>query len=119
MNPDHYIYSIVPAAFVPLAGGIVAGLSGNQYDVDIYSTPLSATGEEPATHYLAGAPCSDEFLTKVQYFMETPIALAATAKIPLTVAQSYCATAKLFVNTTLEAALAECNLKEIQHNHWG
>jgi len=113
MIPTHYIYSVVPVALVPLASQIVVALSGNQSDLYIYSVALSETGNAPTTHYLAGAPCSDDFLAKVQYFTATPAALAATAGIPLELAQNYCTNAKLFEQGQREDAIAACGLKVI------
>lgn len=48
---------IVPAQFVELARALAAGLEP-EAAAGMWTTPLSATGEEPATHYISAANSS-------------------------------------------------------------
>lgn len=50
---------IVPAAVVATARAMCAGLAGPA-GAGMFTTGLSATGAEPATHYISAGPISDD-----------------------------------------------------------
>ncbi len=52
---------IVPAAFQQLAQGLCAAAAEGDAGVGMFTTGLSATGTEPATHYISSGAIFDDF----------------------------------------------------------
>lgn len=88
---------IVPAAFQQLAQGLCEAAAEGDAGQGMFTTPLSANGTEPATHYISSGPIAAEFgdLLPLTTFDEegdpttrpgdvaTVEAIAAQAGIPL------------------------------------
>ena len=51
---------IVPAAYAPLARSLAAGIAGES-GAGMWQSPLSATGDAPATHYLSTGQIRESF----------------------------------------------------------
>lgn len=52
---------IVPAAFQALAQGLCAAAAEGDSGKGMFTTPMSADGTEPATHYISSGPIATEF----------------------------------------------------------
>ena len=52
---------IVPAAFQQLAQGLCAAAADGDAGKGMFTTGLSETGTEPATHYISSGPIATEF----------------------------------------------------------
>ena len=52
---------IVPAAFQQLAQGLCAAAAEGDAGEGMFTTGLSETGTEPATHYISSGPIATEF----------------------------------------------------------
>ena len=52
---------VVPAAFQQLAQALCAAAAEGDAGKDMFTTPLSADGTEPASHYISSGPIATEF----------------------------------------------------------
>ena len=52
---------IVPAAFQQLAQGLCEAAAEGDAGAGMFTTPLSADGTEPASHYISSGPIAAEF----------------------------------------------------------
>lgn len=59
MSDDVFCTMIVPAALAPLARALGAGLSTG--GAGMFTTGLSASGSEPATHYVSSGMIGEQF----------------------------------------------------------
>jgi hypothetical protein len=75
---------IVPTSLVPLARSLGAGLS--PAGMGMFTTPLSPTGEEPATHYVSSGAIEPQF-TQAISSPENLFALCQEAQFPVTLDQ--------------------------------
>ena len=77
-----YLTMTVPAALQAQCNALseaAAGAAGR----NVWTTPLSPTGEEPATHYIASGPVGDD----MAYLLTHPDALAEATGMTLEQAQ--------------------------------
>ena len=72
---------IVPAQLVDLCRQLAAGV---QSGAGMFLTPLSPTGQAPATHYISSGSIWEQFAT----ILSSPDALAASTGIPIEQAQA-------------------------------
>lgn len=67
---------IVPASLAPTCRALAAGVPGGS---GMWVTPLSPTGEAPATHYISAGKLMTSFVA----LLEDPQALSAATGVPL------------------------------------
>jgi hypothetical protein len=101
---------IVPAAYAPLAQALASGLAG-EAGANMWTTPLSATGQMPASHHISTGLIQEEFAALMAD--ADAVYAAAGGTVPLADIQALLAASDI-AEAEPHARMAELGLKMIQ-----
>jgi hypothetical protein len=101
---------IVPAAYAPLTRQLAEGLAGES-GANMWTTPLSATGANPPTHYISTGLIQDNFAALM--LDAEAIYEAAEGAVPLATIQAMLAASDI-TESEPHARMAELGLQMVQ-----
>lgn len=104
---------IVPAAYVSLARALAEGIADGDSGKGMWTAGLSASGVDPATHYISAGLIWPEFATMLADSTGQAIFDAAGGQVPKATIQAMLAASTVRADANPHAVLAELGLKII------
>ena len=125
MTYDHRITAIIPAPLTEIAAHVGRALDPDAGGAQSFGIALSATGKEPATHYVLDTPCDSEFAQAAPWLLDADLlhgsiyrdyaARWPDVETPTAEAvESFCADCVLVVDSDLFTVLVDNGLQIVR-----